>query len=102
MAVETLLLEMRERLQSSDYWIERRARSTCITCASIFFKEVAEYAWLIYGVVLYFSDESEGCSDEAGGFMLIMLLFLILCALRLLLVLLIIAVFGYEHLSQRL
>ena len=102
MIVETLLMEMRERFQSSDYWSEHRNRSKCITYLTVFMKEVAEYSWQIYGAVLYFSKESDGCSDENGGFMFIMVLFLIMSAFKLLLVLVVIGILSYVLLSQRL
>ena len=45
MIVETVLMEMRERLQSSDYWGERRSQAKCITFIAVFVKELAEYSW---------------------------------------------------------
>lgn len=55
-------------------------------------KETSELSWQVYGVTLYFSKESDGCSDENAGFMIVMALFLVLAAIKLIVILAVIGI----------
>ena len=84
--LENLGMEARERMRLSIYWSEHRGLRKLVSWAIGGLKECGEMAWMIYGLTLYFSPESDGCSDENVGFMVIMVLFLILAACKILLI----------------
>ena len=84
--LENLGMEARERMRLSIYWSERRGLRKLVTGFIGGLKECGEMAWMIYGLTLYFSPDSDGCSDENRGFMVIMVIFLILAACKILLI----------------
>jgi hypothetical protein len=61
--LEGFTVEMRERMNTSIYWSENRSRKKCIVGTICAIKELFEVSWQIYGIILYFSKEADGCSD---------------------------------------
>ena len=103
--LENLGMEARERMRLSIYWSERRGLRKFVTGSIGGLKEIGEMAWMIYGLTLYFSPDSDGCSDENVGFMVIMVLFLILAACKILLIIVVIIImcliYGGRRLQRR-
>ena len=68
-------------------------------------KEVGEYVWCVYGAILYFSKDSEGCSDENGALIMLMAFFLIIAALKIVLLVIVLGfmccVFMSRHFKRR-
>jgi len=64
MAIETMLQELRERINFSDYWRERPKMKKAIVIAPIVLRELCEFGWLIYGNILYFSEEAGSCNEK--------------------------------------
>jgi len=50
-------------MNTSVYWSENRSRKKWTVGVICAVKEVLEVSWQIYGVMLYFSKESDGCND---------------------------------------
>ena len=65
-------------------------------------KETSELAWQVYGVTLYFSKASDGCSEENAGFMIVMVLFLVLAAIKLLVIIGVIAILIYTCIANKM
>jgi len=61
--LEGFTVELRERMNASIYWSENRSQKKWIVGTICTVKEVFEVTWQVYGTVLYFSKEAEGCSD---------------------------------------
>lgn len=80
--VETTFIELKDRMNNSIYWDENRGHKKCILYSLSATKELSELAWQIYGFTLYFSSQSDGCSEENGGYMFVMLMFLIMAILK--------------------
>ena len=102
LTAETLIKEMRERMNNSSYWVARRRRKKWVQGLTVGLKEVGEYTWLIYGATLYFSDRSDGCSDENAGFMIVMVMFLVMAALKVILLLVVAVILIVFACSQRM
>ena len=102
--IETLNVEMRDRMNSSLYWDTRRGAKKWILTVIGVTKELSELAWMIWGATMYFSSESDGCADENWGFMFLMLFFLIYAALKIVIIFVAIGVacfFCYRRQRQR-
>jgi len=91
---------MRERINFSDYWRERPRLKKAIVLTPMIIRELCEFSWLIYGNVLYFSDESESCSKKYGGYMFVMFLFLLIGYCKIILYAVIIAIVSYMGVSR--
>ena len=102
MILESYTVEMRERMGHSVYWNENRTRKKWVIGIIVFIKEVCEVSWQIYGLTLYLSKESDGCSEENQGLVIILVLFLVLGAFKLLLIFIVLLVFFIASMSQRL
>ena len=50
-------------MNDSEYWDFYRGRKKCTLRTLAIFKELSELAWQIYGAKLYFSSDSDGCSE---------------------------------------
>jgi len=61
--LEGFTVEMRERMNASIYWSENRSHKKWIVGTICTVKEVFEVSWQVYGTILYFSKDAEGCSD---------------------------------------
>lgn len=79
-------------MHNSVYWAEYRARKRWLLVGVIGSKELGEYSWQIYGLTLYFSDASDGCSDENYGFMFVFVMFLVLAIIKIVLIALVISI----------
>jgi len=86
--LESGLMELRERMQASLYWsdTENRCARKCVTTIIVAAKELSEIYWQIYGASLYFSNDSDGCSDENQALMIVFVIFLVVAALKIVLV----------------
>ena len=84
LTIESGLMELRERMQASLYWssTENRLKRKCSMGLLVSIKELSEISWQIYGATLYFSSDSDGCSEENQAFMIVFVLFLIMAALK--------------------
>ena len=65
-------------------------------------KEICEAIWVVYGITLYYSDASKGCSDENRGFIIIMAMFLLLGVLKLILFIVVIGIMIYIAVQSRI
>jgi len=92
MIIESFQIELKDRMNGSLYWDEFRSRKKCILGSFSSIKELSEVGWSIYGISLYLSSESDGCSEENAGFMFVMLMFLIMAALKVILLVVIVVV----------
>eukprot|EP00353_Schmidingerella_taraikaensis_P006336 CAMPEP_0185578462 /NCGR_PEP_ID=MMETSP0434-20130131/12949_1 /TAXON_ID=626734 ORGANISM="Favella taraikaensis, Strain Fe Narragansett Bay" /NCGR_SAMPLE_ID=MMETSP0434 /ASSEMBLY_ACC=CAM_ASM_000379 /LENGTH=254 /DNA_ID=CAMNT_0028196275 /DNA_START=422 /DNA_END=1183 /DNA_ORIENTATION=- len=107
MTLESASMELKERMQQSLYWSatsNRRCRKW-ITGVCGATKELSEIAWQVYGAKLYFSDESDGCSEENQGFMFVLVMFLCIAALKVILIscflCIVVVAFGARKLKRR-
>lgn len=66
-----------------------------IVFTPIVLREIGEFAWLIYGNVLYFSKEADTCNEKQGGYMFVMFLFLLVGYCKMVLYIMIIAIVSY-------
>merc|ERR1712060_469363 len=90
-------------MRNNLWWSQgHRGLRKCLETFILTVKELAEGSWLIYGMTLYFSSESDGCSDENQGFMIVMLLFLIIGALKLILIVVVICILISIAVNSRL
>ena len=93
--VETFLAEMRDRMNSNLYWDTRRRLKKWIVGLSGIAKEVGDMAWQIWGATMYFSSESDGCSEENWGFMFMMVFFIVYAAIKIVALCIVLSVLGY-------
>ena len=102
LCVETVTMEYRFRMNNSHYFQHYRQRRKLIQNGMVVVKEICEALWVFYGITLYYSDESKGCSEENRGFVIIMVMFLILGVLKLVLFLVVLGIMVYIFVQRRI
>jgi len=95
-------MEYRFRMSNSHYFQHYRQRRKLIQNGMVVVKEICEAFWVFYGITLYYSDESKGCSEENRGFVIIMVMFLILGVLKLVLFLVVLGIMVYIFVQRRI
>lgn len=83
LCAETVLMEMRERMSQCPFWyVSHRRAKRIIGNGSIVGKELIEQCWVMYGLVLYYSPDAEGCSEKNETYIWCMGFFLILGCIK--------------------
>jgi len=85
LAAESVVLELRKRLQDSMYWQVRTTLRKVISTSISVAKELGDCSWIIYGATLYWSKNADHCSDVSSSMMFCMLMFILLGLLKILL-----------------
>lgn len=98
---ETLNYEMRDRMNNSVYWDSHRGLKKCILGISGLTCSLGDMAWMIWGMTMYFSKDSDGCSEENWGFMFLMVMFLIYASLKICIVLVVLGIISYFGIARQ-
>ena len=80
--LDIIFEELRGRLTESQYYDIFRLRRNILRNGLLGLEGISTTAWTIYGLTLYFSSDSDGCSDENAGLVILMVLLLIIGGLR--------------------
>ena len=104
LTLESFSMEMKERMQQSLYWSSHqyRLRRKLIIGFVGAAKEISEISWQVYGMTLYFSPDSDGCSENNGGFMFVFVMFLCIAALKAILIVCVFAIIGVAFCARKL
>ena len=78
------LSEVSDRMKNSVFWDLRRRSRKWILLAAFSTKLLTEMTWYFWGAIMYFSSESDGCSDKNFWLVFLMVFILILAALKIL------------------
>ena len=86
--LDILIREMNQRMKNNSYWTipANRRLKKYLTRIIVSLKEISEIGWATYGVFLYFSPQSDGCSDKNRGFMALMMMLLVLSGIKLVII----------------
>ena len=61
--IDMFLSEVSDRMKNSVFWDLRRRSRKWILLAAFSTKLLTEMTWYVWGAIMYFSSESDGCSD---------------------------------------
>ena len=99
--MEILFEELRGRINESQYYDHFRQRRSIFKNSLIGLEGIIVPAFTIYGIVLFFSDKSQGCSDKNRSFVILMAILIVIGVLKSIVFVVSISIMAYVEIGRR-